>query len=194
MGRPRKDDQRTPTRDRILQAAERAFGAGGFRGGNLADIAAAAGIRRPSLLYHFKTKELLYAEVVSLGFAGMSDAAAAGMVAPGDFQERLSRVVRGLMTFASAHRGLLQIVAREIVEPTPQAGEVNARMALLVDVLVRFLESQGAGQLHTGIPVRQSVLQLISGFLLRNAGGPLGGLLWSDEDFTLATARRLLLA
>ena len=53
MARPRLVSIKIPTRVRILSAAEARFGAAGFAEASLADIAADAGIRRASLLYHF---------------------------------------------------------------------------------------------------------------------------------------------
>lgn len=56
---------RMPAADRrrqILGVAARAFGAGGFRGVALADIAAEVGLSEPGVIHHFKSKnELLLA-------------------------------------------------------------------------------------------------------------------------------------
>ncbi len=62
--RPRTRIQRRNT-DAILEAALDVFSREGFRGATLDQIAAAAGLSKPNLLYYFPSKEAIHLELLS---------------------------------------------------------------------------------------------------------------------------------
>lgn len=53
-------------REQILEAANRAFSARGYRGASLAEIAESAGLSQPGLLHHFPSKQELLTEVLRM--------------------------------------------------------------------------------------------------------------------------------
>ena len=70
-------DLRRPadTRDRVLQVAQALFAERGYRGTSLRDIAKKIGIKAPSLLHHFPSKQQLYLAVLDRMFESIEDAA-----------------------------------------------------------------------------------------------------------------------
>lgn len=55
-----QDAGQTSKRERVLDVAERLFAAGGFDGVSMRDIASAADVGLPLIVYHFETKMGLY--------------------------------------------------------------------------------------------------------------------------------------
>src|SRR5205823_11671321 len=87
------------TRERIVQVAQSLFAERGYRGTSLRDISARIGIKAPSLLHHFSSKEQIYLAVLDLIFARMEDAMSAILMRRDSYRERLRRVVEGGIDF-----------------------------------------------------------------------------------------------
>lgn len=191
VGRPPKDPSREDTSVLILRAAEHAFANNGFAHTRLSDVAEAVGIRRPSLLYHFKSKRALYDAVVRNAFervgASLSEALGSGAAEPAD---RLERIVEAMTGFADANRAAVSIVLRETIDPSETGGPlITEGLGGLVDTISAAV----TGAAPVDVPVRAAVMQLVASYLLRRGGG-IGATLWGDEEHTLVLARRLLLA
>lgn len=65
----------TDTRDRVLVVAQALFAERGYRGTSLRDIARRVGVKAPSLLHYFPSKEQLYIAVLDRILEGLEDSA-----------------------------------------------------------------------------------------------------------------------
>lgn len=194
MGRPLASAHGVATPERVLAAAELAFAAVGYGAAKLADIARRAGIQRPSLLYHFGTKEALYARTIERCFERLRAALLASMTAEGDFATRLERTVASYVAFLDAEPQLARLVLRELLDGHGPGRQLLLRqVAPLLDEVERFIREHGAEVVRPDVPVRAAVLQVGSDALLRAAAGPLRQPLWGACDHSHSLARLLLL-
>lgn len=194
MGRPLAGAHDVATPERVLAAAELAFAAVGYGGAKLADIATGAGIQRPSLLYHFGSKEALYAQTIGRCFDRLRDALVESMTAQGDFATRLGRTVTRYVEFLDAEPQLARLVLRELLDGHGPGHQILLRQVVpLLDVLERFIREHGAGVVRPDVPVRAAVLQVGTDALMRAAAGALRQPLWGARDHSHTLARLLLL-
>jgi AcrR family transcriptional regulator len=194
LGRPRADASLAATPDRILEAAAEAFAASGYRAARLSEIAARAGIRRPSLLYHFRTKDELYAATVEQAFARLGRALHGSMASEGSFVDRLLATTVRYAEFLDAEPAVARIILREFIEGDgPGAALLIRKIVPVVDAVEAFVVREGGADLQEGLPVRAAIMACASDLLLRSAAGDLRAPLWGADDRVTDLTRRLFL-
>ncbi len=186
---------------RILAAAEREFAALGYAPARLADIAARAGIRRPSLLYHFASKEQLYRAVVERAFDQLGAELMRELARAGEFEARLDAIVGAFSSFLDARPSLAPIIVRELIDdpdhdddPGRRGGGPGRmimleRVAPLLGMIEGFIRDGGATRLRPGLPIRAAIVQVAGDLLLRSAAGSLREPLWGAGDHAKLLAR-----
>ncbi len=194
MGRPRADSVRTATPERILESAEAVFAAVGFGAATLAEIAERAGIRRPSLLYHFPTKEALYAATVERMFGRLRAALLHEMQQGGDFASRVAATLERYVDFLDAEPEVARILLWELLAGQgPGAAILLQQLVPLLSMVEAWIRREGEGIVRRDLPVRAAVTQIASDILLRSASGPLREALWGSSDHARMLAQFLLL-
>ncbi len=110
------------TRRAILQAAEAVFADVGFDAARLEDVAAAVGIRRPSIIYYFANKQELYDAVESDIFEAMHEAAVASMAEVKGPMGRLLALLDGWLDFQVTRPTAARIILRLVADAAPRHG------------------------------------------------------------------------
>jgi AcrR family transcriptional regulator len=190
MARPSLASITVPTIDRLLDAAEEEFAARGVDAATLADIAARARVTRPALLYHFGSKDELYAAVVRRAFTALASLVQSALHAEGTYLERLRAVVHGFCAFVDDEPALARVMVREVIADDGPGRALLLRYAApLIDEVVAFLEAhQAAGR----PPPRAALMQVVSDVFLRSAAGGLRAPLWGSTNATWPIAVALL--
>ena len=194
MGRPRLKPGTPETAARLLAAGEREFARAGFHGARLEDIAARAGIRRPSLLHHFPTKRALYRAVVRETFESLGKALSIAMAAPGDFPERIQGVTQAFSDFLERRPAVAALILREFLDGGgPDKSVLLGEAKPVLDRVEAYLAA-AARELRPGLPVRAAVLQVTAGVLLRASAGTLRRPLWGERKDRSGLLAGLLIA
>ena len=104
-----------PTRDVILDAAERRFAERGFAGVSVREIAADAGLKNQASLYHhFKNKRALYEAVLQRGLLPLIEIVSSSETAGDESDPGVERVV----DYLAAHPHLPRLIQRAGLDDT----------------------------------------------------------------------------
>lgn len=105
------------TRSTILAAAERLFAERGYDGTSLTDISALVGIKRPSLLHHFESKDMLYKDVFALYVGDWFIKVLSATEPQLDGWDKLDLVLETAFSFFLENANFVRLVRREALDP-----------------------------------------------------------------------------
>jgi AcrR family transcriptional regulator len=113
-------------REQILAAAEEVFGARGYHGASLDEIATAAGISKALIYEHFASKRELHASLVESHVGEIFARLQANALAGTDGETRLRGGIDAFLAFVEDHRDAWRALFRDAADP--EVGDVIERV------------------------------------------------------------------
>ncbi len=144
------------TRELILSEARACFARQGFDGTSLNDIAAGVGIRRPSLMHYFPSKEAIYRQILLEALADWgyridnigADDAQAGDTDAADGTEssgwdRVDRVIEASFEFFKNNPEIVRLVRREaLTDASPLEFDLGTALRPFFERAVVFFSNE----------------------------------------------------
>ena len=142
------------TRASILDAAEALFAERGFAVTRLEDVAERVGIRRASIVYHFRDKTELYDAVLESVFGDLLARVEAALSAPGPLGARIEAAVSAWVDCIGARPSLSRILLREVADAAPDRAPALLRHTRpFIDVIGRVMAGERDDPLLAEAPI-----------------------------------------
>lgn len=174
----------------VLDEAVRCFAEKGYDGTSLNDIAAGVGIRRPSLLHHFGSKETLYGEIFERILSDWLERVGSAVAIDARGWDRVELVLRAGFALFEEYPDYVRLMRREALDGGAHLGiDLASVLRPLFDSAADYL----AGQMESGALRRLDPRHLlITGYgaiLTYFSDAPFVNGLIDDEALTPANIR-----
>jgi AcrR family transcriptional regulator len=155
----------TPSRDQILDAAERLFAEQGYARTTVKQIGRAAGVNSALLYYYFADKEELYQQVLRRLIGELVRRTSGGLDRPGPPAVRLRAMVEAQAETIASNPRFPRLLVRELAES--DAAHAVGQLHVIAATTFRRLcdlvrEGQAAGVFRRGLDPRFAAISIVS--------------------------------
>lgn len=152
-------------RARILAAARRLVSEGGWQEGQVASVAAAAGLATGTVYRYFSSKAELFAEVLAIVSQREVTVIAEIMNGDGSPTERLQCAVRTFVKRAMRNRRLAFALIAEPCDREIDEARLVWRFAIGQEIVRIIEEGQRSGEFHSGLRANVAAAIIVGGFM-----------------------------
>lgn len=148
----------------IMNAATRMFARRGFNGTSLKDISDEVGIRKPSLLYHYGSKEDLRLAVLENVLERWNEVLPRLLMAAAGGEDRFAMVIQETVRFFTEDPDRARLLTREILDrPDDMRRRLVQYVSPWVGVVADYIrKGQRHGEVHADVDPEAYVLQIIN--------------------------------
>jgi TetR/AcrR family transcriptional regulator len=180
-------------RSEILRVATRLFASRGFDATSLGAIAGEVGVAKPSLLYHFPSKNDLRLAVLDQLLEHWNDVLPRLLMASMGGEPRFDTLMREVLDFFTADPDRARLLVREVLDrPDDMRRRLESHVRPWVRLVADYIEKgQASGEVHPEVDAEAWTLQIINMVVcgVVTASSLEGGLLPRDDDHEEPAAR-----
>lgn len=182
-------------RGRILREATHWFASRGYDGSSIEEIARAAGVTRPTLVYHFGSKAELRDEVLAALLSHWRDELPRVLAAATTGSDRFRSAFDALTSFFRADPARARLLIREMLDrPAEMAALSQAQLQPWTSLLTDYIRrGQHEGRIRLAVDPEAFVLQLLNAVIATTAADGTRHVLAQppDDDRQLAELYRM---
>lgn len=149
--------------EQLLDVATRLFAANGYDGTSLKAIADEVGIRKPSLLYHYPSKEELRLAVLQRVFTRWNDVLPRILQAATSGEDRFRGLVSEVIRFFAEEPDRARLLLREMLDrPNLLQAQMSEYVAPWIAIMTDYIDrGKEAGRVRSDVDAQAYVLHVI---------------------------------
>ena len=183
MSQQAEPSNRNSMRQRIIEEATHLFGQHGFEGTSIQAVADAVGIRKPSLLYHFNSKETLRREVLEALLSRWKNEIPRLLTAGSSARNRFSSTITTFVQYFLEDEDRARLMLREFLDqPETMRQLFRQHLSSWATLITDYIHmGQQLGSIKKTVDPQSYIIQIITMVLGTVALGNVAGAIYEAD-------------